>query len=159
MMRFAQPWLLAFGVPLVLFVLLRLRRLPPSLVGARRRFVQACLALGALAGLMAAAGLELGHPVDRMAVVFVVDRSRSVVAPGDPSADSLDAVRAALGTLAQDDAAGVLMEANHDAVVATAMLDAAREYRERGGSLMVCVFVVHSCSSTTKVRSALWLLT
>ncbi len=33
MMRFAQPWLLAFGVPLVLFVLLRLRRLPPSLVG------------------------------------------------------------------------------------------------------------------------------
>ena len=92
MMRFAQPWLLAFGVPLVLFVLLRLRRLPPSLVGARRRFVQACLALGALAGLMAAAGLELGHPVDRMAVVFVVDRSRSVVAPDDPSADSLDTV-------------------------------------------------------------------
>lgn len=62
-------------------------------------------------------------------------------------------------SLSQDDAAGVLMEANHDAVVATAMLDAAREYRERGGSLMVCVFVVHSCSSTTKVRPALLLLT
>ena len=41
MMRFAQPWLLAFGVPLVLFVLFRLRSLPASLSGGRRRFVQA----------------------------------------------------------------------------------------------------------------------
>lgn len=115
MMRFAQPWLLAFGAPLVLFVLFRLRSLPASLAGGRRRFVQGCLSLGAIAGLMAAAGLELGHPVDRMAVVFVVDRSRSVVSGADASADALDEVRGALGTLARDDAAGVVVFASRAA--------------------------------------------
>ena len=109
MMRFSQPWLLAVAAPLALFVLLRLGRLPASLVGTRRRFVQVCMALTALFTLAAVGGLELGRDVDRMAVVFVLDRSRSVAAADGTSTDSFDDVRGALRALAPEDAAGVVV--------------------------------------------------
>lgn len=108
-MRFSQPWLLAVAAPLALFVLLRLGRLPASLVGTRRRFVQVCMALTALFTLAAVGGLELGRDVDRMAVVFVLDRSRSVAAADGTSTDSFDDVRGALRALASEDAAGVVV--------------------------------------------------
>ncbi len=117
-MRLAQPWLLALALPLALFVLLRLRSLPPSQVGARRRFVQATWAMTVVCATVAVGGLEVGRSVERMALIFVIDRSRSVSsslsssgAPGTEAedTDALEEVRDAMQRMHPDDAAGVVV--------------------------------------------------
>ena len=104
MIRFAAPWLLGVGVPLALLVAWRLRRLPRDYAGARRRVVQALMLLTVVAVALALAGLEWGTRLDRMAVVFAVDRSRSVERAGDAGASrALESVRRAVRTMRADD--------------------------------------------------------
>ncbi len=104
MIRLAAPWMLAIGVPIVLLVLWRIRRLPRTHAGWTRRAVQASLLLAALAGALALARLELGRTIDRVAVVFLVDRSRSVEGADDPLAP----VNAATAAMQPDDLAGLV---------------------------------------------------
>ncbi len=110
MIRFAAPWLLGVGAPLALLVAWRLRRLPRDYAGARRRVVQALMLLTVVAVALALAGLEWGTRLDRMAVVFAVDRSRSVERAGDSGASrALESVRRAVRTMRADDKAGLVV--------------------------------------------------
>lgn len=106
MIQLAAPWMLLVGVPLVLLVALRLRALPSAHAGARRRLVQACMLLASVAGALALAGPELGRRVDRLAVVYVVDESRSVVS--EEPGDVMSAVRRSLEAMEDEDAAGLV---------------------------------------------------
>ncbi len=110
MIRFSAPWLLAFGVPVLLLVAWRLRRLPREHAGGRRRVIQALVLLGSACAALAFAGLELGSRIDRMAVVFALDRSRSVERSGEQgTARAVEAIRGALEDMEADDRAGLVV--------------------------------------------------
>lgn len=109
-LRFAAPWLLLVGLPLVLLVAWRLRSLPRAHAGPRRIVVQALILLALLAATFAVAGLEWGHRLDRMAVVFAIDRSRSVERSAeDGAARAFEEARAATDHMRDDDLAGVVV--------------------------------------------------
>lgn len=110
MIRLSAPWLLAIGVPLVIFVAWRLRRLPVAHAGRRRRLVQAAMLLGTVCAALALAGLEVGSRVDRLAVVFALDRSRSVERPGEPHSEAaMESIREAVEAMRPDDKAGLVV--------------------------------------------------
>jgi Ca-activated chloride channel homolog len=106
--RFGAPWMLALGIPLVLLVLLRLRNLPASHDGWRRRAIQAAILLASLACALAIARPELGRRIDRMAVIFLVDESRSVQRTEGGDTGPIDQVRASVDEMQVDDAAGLV---------------------------------------------------
>lgn len=109
-LRLAAPLLLALGLPLALLVLARLRALPRDHHGVRRRLIQGSLLLAALCAALALARLEWGTPQDRLAVVFTLDRSRSVERSTDDGAQqALAQARAATETMRDDDVAGVVV--------------------------------------------------
>ncbi len=109
-LRFAAPLLLALGVPLVLLTIARLRALPESHQGPRRRVIQALLLLASLTAALAVAQLEWGTRLDRMAVVFALDRSRSVERSGeDGGAEALASAREGARAMAYDDVAGLVV--------------------------------------------------
>lgn len=109
-LRFAAPLLLALGVPLLLLTLARLRALPVSHHGTRRRIIQALLLLASITAALAVAQLEWGTRLDRMAVVFVLDRSRSVERGGeDGGADALASAREGARSMRGDDVAGLVV--------------------------------------------------
>lgn len=105
MIRLAAPYLLAFGVPLVALCAWRLRRLPTTHTGWRRRVIQALVLVSATCAALALARLEIGRSVDRLAVIFLVDRSRSV----DGAADPLELVRLSTLEMNEDDLAGLVV--------------------------------------------------
>ncbi|MFO0713234.1 MAG: VWA domain-containing protein [Sandaracinus sp.] len=110
MLSFAAPLWLALGIPLVLVVALRLRALPASHTGARRRLVQATMFVAALAAALAIARLELATRIDRVATIFVLDRSRSVENAGeDAHTENVTAIREALEGMREDDLAGLVV--------------------------------------------------
>ena len=109
-LRFAAPLLLALGLPLALLVLVRLRSLPRDHHGARRRLIQATMLLASICAALAIARLEWGTPQDRLAVVFAIDRSRSVERASDDGAQhALSEAREAEATMHTDDQAGVVV--------------------------------------------------
>ncbi len=122
MIRWATPWLLVFAGPLAVFALWRLRRLPADL-GSRRPWVQLLMGLSVVFVALALGGLELGRRVDRLAVVFVVDRSRSVDLASGESERALEQMRGALGAMRSGDKAGVVI---FGATAATEVLPSAR---------------------------------
>jgi len=108
--RFSAPLLLLFAVPVVLLVLARLRRLPRDHAGWRRTAIQACMLLAAAAAALAVAGAELGARVDRIAVIFVLDRSRSVERAGQSgTASTVNDIREAIRHMDPDDSAGLVV--------------------------------------------------
>jgi uncharacterized membrane protein len=81
--RFGHPQALAGLGALALFVGARLARLPERMPRARRACVIVFSAMAALAAGLLAADPELGRPLDRLAIVVAVDRSRSMdLVPG-----------------------------------------------------------------------------
>lgn len=76
--RLERP-LLAPALSLALLWLAqRLRRLSPRQARAQRWLTELSLAVAALGAALAALGVEVGRPLDRLAVLVVVDRSRSM---------------------------------------------------------------------------------
>ncbi len=104
MIRFAHPWLLVVGLPLLAFVIARVFKVKRD-VGRARPFIAIAMVGGALCASLALAGLEAGSARDQAAIIFVVDRSRSAEGADDP----LDAVRAATEGMPADDLAGVVV--------------------------------------------------
>ncbi len=110
MPSFAAPTWLALGLPIVLLVAARLRALPRAHAGARRRLIQATMLLATLSVALAIARPELISRVDRVAVVFVLDRSRSVEG-ASPRAyeESLGLIREATRAMREEDLAGLVV--------------------------------------------------
>jgi Ca-activated chloride channel family protein len=84
--RFERPWL-SLPTGLVLLALAaRLERLGQRQHRARRALVELGVLVGALAAALALIGVEAGIPLDRMAVLVALDRSRSIdLVPGAES--------------------------------------------------------------------------
>ena len=81
--RFHHPMALLFVAAVGLFVGLRISRLSTRLAPTRRVALAVFSALAALAASLIVAEPELGRPLDRLAVVVAVDRSRSMdLVPG-----------------------------------------------------------------------------
>lgn len=107
MIRFASPWLL--GPALIVLVLIVWRvRLLPRIYGGRRRWIQGAIVLAGLAAALAVGGLELGHRIDRLAVIYVLDQSRSVAENEDPQ-ELLARMREANGAMEVGDRAGLVV--------------------------------------------------
>jgi len=79
-LRLARPWAAVLGTPAILFIVSRVSSLT---TGARRGRPRLALSdilvvLAAFAASIAGAGPELGRPLDRLTVLVVIDRSRSI---------------------------------------------------------------------------------
>lgn len=113
MLHLAAPLWLLGALPFVLLILWRLRSIPTAHAGIRRRLIQACMALAAVCAALAIGRVEWGTRIDRVATVFVVDRSRSVEQSdrerGDGAEAALRAVREATASMTGDDLAGVVV--------------------------------------------------
>lgn len=108
MIRFAAPWILAAAGVLWLWMLWRLRSLPHT-YGGRRRWIQGVMALAGLLVVLALGGLELGRRIDRLAVVFAVDRSRSIDLSSGSAEQTARAIRVATDGMTTGDKAGVVV--------------------------------------------------
>ena len=85
-LRFERPLLAVPAALVVWFVIARLGQLSPRQHRARRALQTATLGLAALAAAYAVIGVELGRPLDRLAVIVAIDRSRSIdLVPGADS--------------------------------------------------------------------------
>jgi uncharacterized membrane protein len=110
MIRADSPLLLVVALVAAAVVALRLRGLPPDLRGSRRRGVQGLMMASTLAAGLALSGLEVTSRSDRLAVVFVVDRSRSVERASRSDATRVMAsVREAAAAMGPDDQAGLVV--------------------------------------------------
>lgn len=76
--RFLRPWATLLGLGCMSFVALRLAAHRAGRGGARTTLGDLFVSLAVLASALAAAGPELGRPLDRLTVVAIVDRSRSI---------------------------------------------------------------------------------
>ena len=108
MIQFGAPWLLAPALLTWLLLLWRLGKLPP-LYGGRRRWIQGALGLAGLAAALAMGDLAVGHRIDRMAAVYVLDQSRSVAGGQGAGEDALGRMRAANEAMADGDLAGLVV--------------------------------------------------
>jgi Ca-activated chloride channel family protein len=77
-LRFGRPLLALPVAALMIWLTGRLLRLPAHWAEARRLLTEATFSLSALGIALATLGVELGRPLDRQAVIVVMDRSRSI---------------------------------------------------------------------------------
>jgi len=105
--RFGAPWLLAMAAVVFALLLWRLAKLPHGF-GGRRRAIQLVLGLAGLAATLAVGDLQWGHRVDRLAVVYVLDRSRSV-ADEETAENALQRMREANAGMRSGDRAGLVV--------------------------------------------------
>jgi hypothetical protein len=81
--RFQHPQALVFVAVLALFLGARLSRLPERMGRGRRAAIVVLSAISAIAAGLVVAEPELGKPLDRLAIVVALDRSRSIdLVPG-----------------------------------------------------------------------------
>jgi uncharacterized membrane protein len=84
--RFERPWLSLPSGLVLLALAARLERLGQRQHRARRALVELGVVVGAIAAALALVGVEAGIPLDRMAVLVALDRSRSIdLVPGAES--------------------------------------------------------------------------
>jgi Ca-activated chloride channel family protein len=76
-LRLARPWATGIGLLAMIWVAYRLGRYVQRQGRARTFLSDALVALAVLASSLAAAGPEIGKPLDRLTIIAVVDRSRS----------------------------------------------------------------------------------
>ncbi len=78
LLRFERPlWSIPCAV-LLLFTVHRLALLSPRQSRARRTLIEASVAAASLFLMLAVLGCELGRPLDRLAIIVALDRSRSM---------------------------------------------------------------------------------
>ncbi len=81
--RFERPLLSVPAAAVVWFIAARLGRLSPRQHRARRLLQALTLGTAALTAAYALIGVELGRPLDRLAILVAIDRSRSIdLVPG-----------------------------------------------------------------------------
>lgn len=77
-LRLARPWATGLGLLAMLFSAYRLGRHQQRVSGFRTFLSDALVSVAVIASALAAAGPEIGKPLDRLAIIAVVDRSRSI---------------------------------------------------------------------------------
>ena len=77
-LRFARPWVTLVALSATSFIALRLASASTVQGRWRRRLGDAWSLAAALATSLAAAGPQLGRPLDRLTILVAVDRSRSI---------------------------------------------------------------------------------
>jgi uncharacterized membrane protein len=77
-LRFERPLLALPVAVLVVAIAHRLLALSPRQGAARRTLTELLIGVSALAAALAVVGAELGKPLDRLAVLVAIDRSRSI---------------------------------------------------------------------------------
>jgi uncharacterized membrane protein len=75
--RITRPWLGLSAAALALFGIVRLGNLSTRQSRGRRLLTEFLLSLSVVACAWSAAGIEAGRPLDRLAVIVAIDRSRS----------------------------------------------------------------------------------
>ncbi|HYQ26941.1 MAG TPA: VWA domain-containing protein, partial [Polyangiaceae bacterium] len=102
-LRFERPLLALPAAALVWFVLARLARLPVRQHRARRWLQTLLLGAAALCSAYGLIGIELGRPLDRLAVIVAIDRSRSIdLVPGADARIGSELRVAEIGMLEHD---------------------------------------------------------
>jgi uncharacterized membrane protein len=102
-LRFERPLLALPAAGLVWFVLARLARLSARQHRARRLLQTLLLGGAALCAAYGLIGVELGRPLDRLAVIVAIDRSRSIdLVPGADTRVGRELRVAELGMLEHD---------------------------------------------------------
>lgn len=77
-LRFSRPWLAPLALMAMTFVAIRLARHGSGWGRGRKLMADGLTSLAVLSSALAATGPELGRPLDRLAIVVVIDRSRSI---------------------------------------------------------------------------------
>ncbi len=77
-LRLARPWMTLVGIAAMSFIALRLGSGFSNQGPWRTRLVDTLAQLAAFVATMAAAGPEIGRPLDRLTVLVAIDRSRSI---------------------------------------------------------------------------------
>lgn len=103
-----HPIVLAIGLLLALLVALRLWRADLALTRSRRVASSTLAWLSLLCAVLAAAEVELVRPADRMAVVVVADRSRSIELVPNAEGSLREQLNAAELKMLRDDRLGVV---------------------------------------------------
>jgi VWA domain-containing protein len=102
-LRFERPLMALPAAAVVWFVLARLGRLPTRQHRTRRLLQTLLLGGAALCAAYALIGLELGRPLDRLAVIVAIDRSRSIdLVPGADTRIASELRVAEMGMLEHD---------------------------------------------------------
>ena len=102
-LRFERPFLTLPAAAVVWFVLARLARLSPRQHRVRRLLQTLLLGGAALCAAYGVIGVELGRPLDRLAVIVVIDRSRSIdLVPGADARIGSELRVAEMGMLEHD---------------------------------------------------------
>jgi hypothetical protein len=84
-LRLARPWVAALALAATSFIAFRLAGRRTAAGKWRVRFGDLLTMAAALGAALAAAGPEIGRPLDRLTVLVAVDRSRSIdLVPGAP---------------------------------------------------------------------------
>ncbi len=86
-LRLARPWATGLGLAAMLYAALRLGQHQQRMSAVRSFLSDALVSIAIIAAALAAAGPELGKPLDRLAVITIVDRSRSIELV--PNADTM----------------------------------------------------------------------
>lgn len=77
-LRIARPWVLVLGLGAMAFITVRLLSHTVRQGRGRTHLGDALITAATLGAAMAAAGLEIGRPLDRLTILIAMDRSRSI---------------------------------------------------------------------------------
>ncbi|AKT37482.1 VWA domain-containing protein [Chondromyces crocatus] len=109
-LRLARPWVTLLALASTAFIAFRLTQAPQAARQGRgrRRFGDLLTMLAAFTAAMAAAGPEIGRPLDRLTLLLAIDRSRSIdLVPGAEQRIQQEISVAELG-MRDDDRIGVI---------------------------------------------------
>lgn len=114
--RFERPLLALPAAVVVAAIAHRLLGLSPRQGAARRTLTELLIGVSALAAAFAVSGAELGKPLDRLAILVVIDRSRSIDLVPDADARVRSELQIAELGMRDDDRIGTLAFAAEAAV-------------------------------------------
>ncbi|MEZ4226905.1 MAG: VWA domain-containing protein [Polyangiaceae bacterium] len=115
-LRLERPILAVPCAAAVAYVALRLLSLSQRVGRARRLLTELLIVTSALAAALAAVGVEIGKPLDRLAVLVAIDRSRSIDLVPDAEARIAAELQVAELTMREDDRIGTIAFAAEAAV-------------------------------------------
>ncbi len=107
--RFGRPIALLLPAALALLLAWRFSQLPARMTRTRRRLVVILSSVAALAAALAVAEPEIGRPLDRMTIIMMLDRSRSIDLVPNADARIATELKLAERSMRDDDRTGTVV--------------------------------------------------